>query len=230
MPRKCRRDHESLLQRLMDSCVPVPECGCWLWLKTCAHGGYGRLNVGYDRIVASRLSWTLFKGEIPIGLLVCHKCDTKSCVNPEHLFLGTTQENALDAKAKGRLNTARGIQMGTAKLNDEKAISIFLDHRYMAEIAADYGVSRTTVLKIKHRRTWSHVTDSIEGNAPIKDSCLRGEDSSSSKLTSANVLAIREHLARGDKQADIANRFGVHQTLISLIRLRRVWLSVGEAA
>jgi hypothetical protein len=72
--------------------------GCWIW--TAANkDGYGRYsNSGY----AHRISWEMHFGKIPAGMFVCHKCDNPPCVNPDHLFLGTNQDNVNDMRAKGR--------------------------------------------------------------------------------------------------------------------------------
>jgi hypothetical protein len=80
---------------------------CWTWLAYRRPDGYGSLRMGtlgVDRRNerAHRLSWTLANGPIPAGLLVLHRCDNPSCVNPAHLFLGTDQDNADDRQSKGR--------------------------------------------------------------------------------------------------------------------------------
>ena len=88
-----------------DSYSPEPNSGCWLWIGSKWSCGYGRISRRGEEGQAHRLSWRLFHGPIPVGLFVCHTCDTPACVNPEHLFLGTSRDNALDAKHKGRLAT-----------------------------------------------------------------------------------------------------------------------------
>lgn len=80
--------------------------GCWIWTSSKNSAGYGEIKSrGRDRIQAHRFSFQHFVGEIPKGMFVCHRCDTPLCVKPKHLFLGTAQDNWLDAIKKGRAKT-----------------------------------------------------------------------------------------------------------------------------
>lgn len=99
---------ETLADRVLRFSMPEPNTGCWLWLGACDRAGYGhicppgglRTNVRLRR--AHCASYFAFVDSIPSDMLVCHKCDTPSCVNPQHLWLGTPRENILDMLAKGR--------------------------------------------------------------------------------------------------------------------------------
>lgn len=75
---------------------------CWGWKGSTDRHGYPQLRVGERPITTNRISWEVFKGPIPKGLCVLHKCDNPRCANPEHLFLGTKSDNSKDMVAKGR--------------------------------------------------------------------------------------------------------------------------------
>jgi hypothetical protein len=84
---------------------------CWFWIGPHSPRGYGLINREGPYIQAHRTAWMLLKGEIPTGLDVLHKCDIPQCVNPDHLFLGTDADNALDRASKGNGGiTANGLK------------------------------------------------------------------------------------------------------------------------
>src|ERR1700722_12026434 len=79
------------------------ENGCWNWNRSITRDGYGQTGHPTEKR-AHRLSWEIFKGPIPMLVIVCHKCDNRRCVNPEHLFLGSHRDNLQDAVSKGRID------------------------------------------------------------------------------------------------------------------------------
>jgi hypothetical protein len=81
---------------------PANGSACWPWIASKKSDGYGHFFFGGRMDTAHRASWMLFRGPIPTGLFVLHKCDNPSCVNPDHFFLGDHQANADDKMRKGR--------------------------------------------------------------------------------------------------------------------------------
>lgn len=118
--------------------------------------GYGvAWNGKYVR--AHRLAYELYRGPIPQSLCVLHRCDIKVCVNPDHLFLGTQQDNMRDMVLKGRINAAPFKNTRSAKITAEAARAIRFDQRNPRIIAAEHGIARNTVYGIKLGRCWKWV-------------------------------------------------------------------------
>lgn len=148
----------SLERRFCKKIVRLPS-GCWDW-KGCKLRGYGRIGtVGRQTDLAHRVSWQLYRGVIPKGLYVLHRCDHPSCANPEHLFLGTQKINIDDMKRKGRM--PKGSARGHSRLTDDLVYEIRLLHPRLSyrELSEQYGVSTSTIQAIVERRTWQHVTE-----------------------------------------------------------------------
>ena len=137
-----------------DRYIPEPMSGCFLWLDALTSNGYGHM-AGGER--AHRHSWKIHRGEIPLGMCVLHKCDTPTCVNPDHLFLGTHAENMADMARKRRQKDLSGEKNGNAKLTEAEVRAIRIDTRSYKLIAQEYGIVKTTVSNIKRRDHWRHV-------------------------------------------------------------------------
>lgn len=131
------------------------EQGCHLctshYLRPDGYIGY-ELNGKSIRL--HRVIWMKLYGEIPEGLMVCHKCDNRNCINPDHLFLGTHTDNMRDMASKGRTGTRRGTDNNQNKLTEDQVRAIRLDHRPQTEIAKDYGVTNQAIHLIKKRKNW----------------------------------------------------------------------------
>lgn len=148
--------------------VRKAEAGCWNWTKGSGSSGYANLKLSNGKSMSvHRYSWELHNGPIPDNLWVLHKCDNRVCVRPDHLFLGTPQDNALDMVAKGRNLPAvlasrqrPGVLNAKAKLDDDKVREI-RDLRSSGmvyrEIASRFGVSLETCMAVVKGKTWKHV-------------------------------------------------------------------------
>jgi len=138
-----------------------PATGCREWLSTKSRG-YGVLRVGGRHgktMFAHRLSFEDANGQIPEGMVVCHRCDNPGCINLDHLFLGWQSDNHADMVAKGRNPIIRGVDNGQHILTEEQVRLIrSADGESVRGLARKFGVTHPTIIKIRKRESWTHLS------------------------------------------------------------------------
>ncbi len=135
--------------------VSISE-GCWLWTGSKNGDGYGA--IGRDpQVLAHRLAWILFCGQIPRRKLVLHRCDTPACVRPDHLFLGTQKDNVRDCIEKGRRAVTAGEQNGGHRLTvpQVEAVRAARAAGVSAKaLAAEHGITDREIYHIAAGTRW----------------------------------------------------------------------------
>jgi HNH endonuclease len=158
-------------ERFCEKFEAVTESGCWIWTGALERKyGYGFFQFQGKLRNAHRVSWQLFRGEIPKGMFVLHRCDVSACVNPYHLFLGTQADNMADKVAKGR--QAKGMTHGSVtvpdalprgtdhwknKLTESDVRAIRASTLTQTELSHQYDVSVQQIHRIVHRQSWTHL-------------------------------------------------------------------------
>ena len=145
----------SIKMRLKEKTIPITESGCLIWIGAVGKSGYGTIGHKGRTKKVHRLAYQEYKGVIPQGMHVLHKCDIPCCVNADHLFLGTNNDNIKDRNTKNR--SAKGEKIATSKLTESKVREILKDNDIHQNIASKHGVTRSTISHIKRGSTWRHI-------------------------------------------------------------------------
>lgn len=151
MPRTTR---ESLFARADTS---GGEDACWAW-KGFVNRRYGSVSMGNRPCRAHRAAYLLCRGDIPVGMYVCHSCDNPLCINPKHLWLGSPKDNVDDMRRKGR--HIHGEISPRAKLTADQAAEVFrlIDNGFSySSVAKRFGVSTHLLARMRGRRAWKSV-------------------------------------------------------------------------
>lgn len=143
---------------------------CWDWKASCNKAGYGQFRMPDEKKLAHRVSYTIATGEDPGKLEVCHKCDRPQCCNPNHLYLGTRQQNQRDMARRDR--SLYGSKCRFAKLSKEKVLQILklIDGTKLTygEIGEIFGVKHNTVFYISSGKNWKRVWEEYQNMTSIE--------------------------------------------------------------
>lgn len=157
------RSERLTIDYFMKNVFPEPNTGCWLggWMPT--KKGYGNTKKIIEGSIilrgSHRISYYLHNGHFDYSLCVCHSCDNPACVNPDHLFLGTKQENTEDMRIKGRANKGSSRPIAKLRESDIPVIRDLIAQKLSgAKIGKIYNVDRGTIFAIKYGKSWSHVS------------------------------------------------------------------------
>lgn len=138
---------------------------CWRWFGKTDKLGYGRFSSGHSKHrLAHRVSFALASRDAGAAV-VCHRCDTPACVNPEHLFLGTQADNLADMrdKGRGRYIPHHGESNGRAKINSLQALEIKTSSESLASLARRFQISAQHASKIRKGKKWAHISENQNG-------------------------------------------------------------------
>lgn len=134
---------------------------CWTWRGYCERNGYGRVTIARQKYLTHRLAWELAYGPIPEATDVLHRCDQPACCRPDHLFLGSQQENVRDMVRKER--HPRGQRHGRARLTEEQVLEIIEAYHQggvtQVELGRLYQVHHSLVSRIVRGQRWAHLWD-----------------------------------------------------------------------
>lgn len=140
------------IERFEEKFVPEPNSGCWIWTGCINHRGYGRFLFKGRNHLAHRFAFVAYGGAEPGTLNVLHRCDNPPCVNPDHMFLGTDRDNAIDMAKKGRAPATKLRREQIPQIR-----SLFRKNFSYMEISERFNVSDKAIRNIIAGRSWHYV-------------------------------------------------------------------------
>lgn len=193
------------------------EDECWLWGGARKSNGYATFSIRKHEVsgrespnfYAHRVSHEIWLGPIPDGLLVCHSCDNRRCVNPWHLFLGTAKDNTADMMKKDRYRHGSKLSdldvLGVAEMCS-RGVPV-------SRVANEYNISCSTVYRIINKKTRARETRALSGDrlSPYRT------------LGKSNALEIRALRQEGVPRSEVAKKFNVSEVTVWRVEKGRTW-------
>lgn len=133
------------------------SANCWTWVGPKDAKGYGLFWLKGSSKRAHRVSIEMHLGVSAVGTTILHSCDNPSCVNPDHLSIGTQADNVRDMHIKGRAASRTGSLNGASKLTEADVMQIRSSHEGNTSLGRQYGVSKTTIMRVRKGLSWAHV-------------------------------------------------------------------------
>jgi hypothetical protein len=211
----------------------VDENACWLWTSYTRTGRmgsgltYGRIKVKvggvWKHIAAHRLAYELTYGLVPEGKCVLHTCDVPLCCNPNHLFIGTVDDNNKDRVEKGR--SSMGEAHPKAVLTEERVIEIVKltkEGWTQRALAEKFNVGKRSIQNILEGKGWKHIT----GIERRESGSGKGTDHVQAKVTPDQVREIRRLFDECHNLNQVGLKFGISRATVRDIVLRRTWKHV----
>lgn len=203
---------------------PGNDQECWEWTAYRDKDNYGKIE-GYG---AHRRAWEFYNGIIPNNLCVCHTCDNPPCCNPEHLFLGTSQENTQDKINKGR--QIKGSEIGTAKMDEtdvKQMLTNILESKYTSvqDILRDYIIAKSTFENIIYKNGWSLITQEFD-MLKISSIISTFARNNRQKLVAKDIKEIKQRLKENFSPQELADTYNVDPHTIYDIKSGRSWKNI----
>jgi IS30 family transposase len=199
----------------------VSKNGCWLTDVKIDVNGRPRLSFNNKSLIFARVVYEVYKGDFPKNLFICHTCDNPLCVNPDHLYVGTSTDNGRNKKRRNR--QAKGSKIGMSKLTEDQVTKIKelllegqLSFRQIAEM---FGVTSGTIGVINKGKSWNHVN--VSNSTIVSDRSKKNF-----KLDEEKVRRIKELINEGMSSTQISKQFGVSGSAISEIKNNKSWTHV----
>lgn len=149
---------DQIKEKLLNTSEINLSTNCREWTGCKIPSGYGTYRFHSETHYVHRLAYEVFIGKIPKKMHILHSCHNRACIEPQHLRVGSHQENLKERDDAGR--QARGERGGMSKLKDKDVIAIrrlFIDNISNCEIGRKFGVRDVTIRDIRIGKTWKHV-------------------------------------------------------------------------